>query len=251
MNTNRNGFLESFAQSTPRLHLIFLNHSGPPSKLLSDISTIDLLADKKSTTDFINYCESHPLVNEIRVIPQYRKTEIIVEMHDKSELRFMLIRSMIRKALSCLPVEDISKEATVNEFNMLVASHHHHYEYLLLSCQFASMPFADRYKNYFSAFDFEKRTQIFRYIQPRYDLIINNLEELYQPKANTLLRIMVGLRKDRKNSLLKMVFRVVEYGIFNLIKSFTKKVIHVSPIKDSEPVRSSQNRNKTAGQAIL
>lgn len=104
------------------LKLIFLNHSGPPSKLLSDISSIDLLADKKSTADFISYCESHPLVNEIRIIPQYRKTEIILEFRDRSELRFCLLRSMIRKALSCLQAEKIRNESFVNEFNMLGSS---------------------------------------------------------------------------------------------------------------------------------
>jgi hypothetical protein len=251
MNTHRNGFLESFAQSSALLKLIFLNHSGAPSKLLSDISSIDLLADKKSTSDFISYCESHPLVNEIRIVPQYKKTEIILEFKDNSELRFCLIRKMIRKALSCLTIEKIRKEGYVNEFNMLVASHHHHYEYILLVCQFAGMPFPDRYRNYFSAFNFENRTQIFRYIQPRYDLVINNLEELYQPKSNTVLHIMVGLRKEKYNSLFRMFLRLIEYGLFNLTSFLLKKTIHVSPSGGQSSVVPNQNRNKTAGQAIL
>ena len=46
MNINRNSFLESFALTSPALKLIFMNHLGVPSKLLTDISTIELLADK-------------------------------------------------------------------------------------------------------------------------------------------------------------------------------------------------------------
>jgi len=251
MNTNRNGFLESFAQSTPLLRVIFLNHSGAPEKLLSDFSTIDLLADKKSTAEFITYCESHPLVTELRILPQYRKTEITVEFQDRSELRFILVRSMVRKALTCLPLQEIRKEAFVNEYNMLVATHHHHFEYLMLNCQFAGMPFVDRYRNYFSTFDFEKRTQVFRYIQPRYDFVINNLDELYQPKSGTLLNIMVGLRKEKSNTLFRMLLRLIEYGFFNLFGFITKQVFHVKPSGGKSIHTPGQSSNKTAGQVVL
>lgn len=251
MNTNRNGFLESFAQSTPLLQVIFLNHSGAPGKLLNDISTIDLLSDKKSTAEFITYCESHPLVKELRILPQYRKTEITVEFQDRSELRFILVRSMVRKALSCLPLQDIRKQSFVNEYNMLVAAHHHHFEYLMLNCQFASMPFADRYRNYFSTFDFEKRTQVFRYIQPRYDFVINNLDELYQPKSGTVLKIMVGLRKEKSNTLFRMLMRLIEYAFFNMFGFITKKIRHVKPSGGKSIHTPGQSRNKTAGQVVL
>ena len=251
MKSQRIAFLELFAQSTPLLKLIFLNHSGEPAKLLNDISTIDMLADENSTLDFINYCTSHKHVNTISIIPQYRKTEITIEFKDRSELKFYLLKSMIRKALACLPIDDIRKESYVNEFNMLVSAPHHHYEYVFLSCQFAGMPFAERYKTYFSAFDFENRTKIFRYIQPRYDLVINNLEELYTPKASTLLKIMVGLRKDKRNSLFRMFLRVIEYGFFNLAGIMTKKVVQVFPSSGDSTETAGSRKNNTAGQAVL
>lgn len=251
MNTHRNSFVESFAKSTPLLHLIFLNHSGSPTKLLNDITSIDLLADKKATSDFIAYCATHPMVKEITVAPKFRKTEVIVELIDRSELKFHLIRSMVRKALTCLPAEDIRKDSFVNEFNMLVASSPHHFEYLLLKCQFSGVPFQDRYINHFSGFDFANRTLVFRYIQPRFDLVINNLDELYQPKAGTLLKIMVAERKLKANSLLKMVSRTFEYVIFNLLGFTTKKITHVSPSAGTSKVETGQHRNRTAGQAVL
>lgn len=251
MNTNRHGFLESFAQSSSMLRVIFLNHSGAPGKLLNDISTIDLLADNKSTAEFIAYCESHPLVKQLKIQPLYKKTEITLEFMDRTELKFLLVRSMIRKALTCLPVKDIKKYAIVNEHNMLVAAHHHHFEYLMLNFQFASMPFADRYRNYFSTFDFEKRTQVFRYIQPRYDFVINNLDELYQPKSATLLKIMVGLRKEKSNSLFRMFLRLIEYAFFNLLGFISKKVIHVKPSRGKSIHTPGQSSNKTAGQVVL
>ncbi|MBL0340760.1 MAG: hypothetical protein IPP71_07490 [Bacteroidetes bacterium] len=251
MTSHRINFLEAFAKSTPALNLIFLNHSGAPSKLLNDITSIDLLADKKATSDFVAFCETHPLVIEIHIHPMFGKTEVVVELVDRSEIKFHLIRSMVRKALYCLPVSSIRKDAFVNEFHMLVASHAHHFEYLFLNCQFAGMPLPDRYKNYYSGFDFASRTSIFRYIQPRYDLVINNLDDLYQPKAGIVLSIMVALRKEKENSLFKMMLRTLEYGFFNLFGFITKKVSHLHPSKSGSTEISGQRNNRTAGQVVL
>ncbi len=251
MNSHRIRFVESLAKSSALLNLVFLNHSGAPSKLLNDITSIDLLADKKAIADFVQFCSINSLVKEITIIPQFRKTEIIVELIDRSQLKFHLIVSMVRKALWCLPIADIRKESFVNEFNMLVPSNSHHFEYLLLQYQFAGSPFQDRYKNYFSSFDFTNRTEVFRYIQPRFDLVINNLDELYKPKASTLLKIMVSLRKNKENSLLKMIVRTIEYGFFNLFGVVTKKITHLHPSADNATEVAGQKRNRTAGQAVL
>jgi len=252
MNTHRISFLESLAQNSASMKIVFLNHSGAPANLVADISSIDLLADKKATAAFINFCECHSMVSEIRISPEFRRTEIIVKFTDSTELRFMLLRDMIRKAFSCMHFDEVRRDALTNDHGMRVASNSHHFEYLFLMCQFAQISMPDRYRNYFGSFDFETRTTIFRYIQPRYDLVINTLDELYQPKGSTQLKMMMGLRRDKMNSLFKMFLRVVEYGIFTFLRNFTKKVIVKThtPGNISTGTTPIKNRN-TAGQAVL
>jgi hypothetical protein len=251
MNTDRLAFLENLAAKSAELGTIFLNHSGAPSNMLTGISSIELLADKSVQHAFLNFCLQHPLVKDLTIIPKFRRTEIIVELEDRSELKFNLIRSVIRRSLNCLDIAEIKKEAFVNEFGMLVASAKHQFNYLVLVNQYAQHPMPDRFKNYFSAFDKNVRTTIFRYVQPKYDLVLNTLDELYKPSTSYLLKINSGLRLQKTNSLFKMILRVVEYTIFNAAGSITKKPKHLSPTLRDKARGAAKKPGNTTGQAML
>jgi hypothetical protein len=250
MNIHRNSFFENFAPATPSLQLIFLNHLGAPAKLLNDISTIDLLAEKKSKAAFINYCKSHPLVKGMIITNQFRVTNILVEFLDGSEIRFSLLDNMVRRALLCLNPKAIQKESTTNDFGMLVPCKEHHFEYMTLKCQFNKDPLSERYNTFFATYEFHSRAAIFKFMQKRYNLIYNTLEDLYKPKPNYLLSIMIGLRGDKENTLFRMFIRTIGLALFNLFGFYTKRAIHIKPT----PVKSSQPtspKKSSAGQAIL
>ena len=251
MSINRNDFLESFARSTSSLNLICLNHSGIPTRLLTDITSISLLADKKAVDDFINYCKDHPLVKEIIIYPHYRRATAIVSFNDGSELNFTLLRQMIRKTLVCLDLKEVRSKAFVNEFGMLAPAHEHHYEFMILNCQFSKYVLADRYRNYFATFDLSTRATIFKYIQSRYSMVFNTLEDLYEPKPNTLLTIMIGLRATSKNTLLRMFLRSIEQLLFNIFGMITKRPSRISAESRRHPEAPSTTKKRTAGQAIL
>src|SRR4030095_2630784 len=191
MNINRTDFLEAFARSTPSLNLICLNHSGSPTRLLTDISSITLLADKQGYKDFIEYCKKHQLVKEIIIYPHFRRSTAIVSFRDGSELNFTLLRQMVRKTFNCINVDEVRQKAFINEFGMLVPAPENHFEFMILNCQFSKYILADRYRNYFATFDFNTRALIFKYIQSRFSLVFNTLEDLYEPKPNILLSIVI------------------------------------------------------------
>jgi len=250
MNINRTDFLEAFARSTPALNLICLNHSGSPTKLLTDISSITLLVDKRGYADFVDYCKKNPLVREIVIHPHYRRATAIISFRDGSELNFTLLRHMVRKTINCLDIEDIRQNAFTNEFGMLVPAAEHHYEFMILNCQFSKYVLADRYRNYFAGFDFNTRATIFKYIQTRFNLIFNTLEDLYEPKPNMLLSIVIGLRADRKNSLLRMFLRSIEQLLFNIFGLITKRTIRIESKRRNSPEHSSSNQQRAAGQSL-
>jgi len=224
---------------------------GPPSKLLNDISSIDLLSDKKSKKDFINYCHAHPLVKGLTISPLFRKTNILVEFQDGSEMSFSLISNLVQKALLCLDVKGIRKSAFVNEFGMLIPAKEFHFEYLILKSLISKDPISERYRNYFSGYESTSRTVIFKYIQTRYNLVFNTLEDLYAPKPNMALAIIIGLRAEPENTLLKMFIRSIELIIFNLLRRLSKKEEFIP----SSPVHASGNQSsgkkRSAGQAML
>jgi hypothetical protein len=193
--------------------------------------SIDLLTDKKGVSQFIEYCKSHFLVNEIIILPKFYRTKIQISFIDGSQLNFKLVRKMIKKGLDCIPITDILKHATVNNFGMLIPACHHHFEYLLIKYQFAESAFPDKFQKYFSSLDVNNRTAIFRYIQPKYNLVFNVIEDLYIHKGGVLLKIMVGLRHKKNNSLLKMAFRISQLTLWKISHIFLSSMV-VIPSKN-------------------
>jgi len=250
MSINRNSFIEAFAPSTPGLNLIFLNHLGAPTKLLTDVPTIEMLSDKHAKIAFIEYCKSHPLVKDLVLSPQYRKTNILVQFLDGSEMNFSLITKMVRKTMLCLNIPAIRKSAFINEFGMLVPKKEYHFEYMVLKCQFSKDPLSDRYKNYFAGFEFNERAEIFKYMQTRFNLIFNTLEDLYKPKANMLLAIMIGLRGEKKNSLFQMFLRSFEVAYFRLFGSLIKREVYIKVTPKYNPELNSAENKRSAGHAM-
>lgn len=250
MSIHRNSFIESFAQNSPALNTIFLNHVGAPSKLLTDVPTIELLADKNAINNFIIFCTAHPLVKHIKVSSYYRFKNILVEFVDGSELHFCLLTNMIRKSFLCLNVSDIRKTATVNSFGMLVPELKYHIEYMALKTQFNKDPLSDRYKNYFSGFNFKERAVVFKYLQTRYNLIFNTIEDLYKPKPNIFLTILIGLRSEKENTLFKMFIRSIEITLYRLLSYVSKREKHIIPSLSQAPDFPGRNKN-SARQAML
>jgi len=227
MSINRTDFFEPFARATPQLSLVFLNHTGPPSKLLTDTPAIELLADRITEKNFINYCINHPLVKELVVFPLFFRKKILVEFLDGSELSFVLIRKFVRKTIVCMNSQAIRKSSFVNEFGMMVPSKEHHFEYQVLKCQFDKTQPSDRFQNYTSAYPATARADIFKYIQTRFNPVFNTLEDLYTHKPNMLLTIVIGLRGEKQNTLLRMLFRSIYQGVYNVIRLFRKKEIRI------------------------
>jgi hypothetical protein len=250
MSLNRNTFIEAFAQSSPALNVIFLNHLGAPSKLLADVSTIEMLSDKNATTGFIEYCKSHPLVKDLIVSHNYRRTNILVEFLDGSEMNFCLLSNLVRKALLCLDTAAIRKSAHVNEFGMLVPGREYHFEYMTLRCQFDKDPLSDRYRNYFAGFDLSSRAVIFKYMQTRFNLIFNTLDDLYEPSPKMLLSMMIGLRAEKGNTLFKMFLRAIEFGVFNLLGWYTKKPFQIAVSDKHSPPLPAKEKKRSAGAVL-
>lgn len=252
MSLNRNVFLDSLVKDSVRLNILFLNHSGSPAKLHTDMPSVDLLTNKKGTSALIDYCQSHKLVNQVILTPRFMRTKLQITFNDGSQLHIKIIRKMIRKSLDCLPVDDIVKASKVNDFGMLIPSDRHHFEFILLKYQFSESAFPDKYQKYFSSLDISSRTEIFRYIQPKYNLVFNVIEDLYVPKGGVLLKIMIGLRHLPNNTLLKMALRILHQGFWNLSNLFSQRSI-VLPAKifggsqsgesiGKEPERKTANR---------
>ncbi len=242
---HRNLFLDSFIKSSSDLEVIFLNHSGSPEKLLTDIQSIDLLAEKEYSVRTIDHIKTHPLVAKVRVVPQYRYSDVWVEFKDHTALRFRLIRTLIRRGLRFLTPAEIRATKTINNFGMPIPSEGIHFEYLILTAQFNKIHLADRYRNHFNSLEFKNRSEIFGHIHQRLSLVIHKLDDLYEYSSSMLFRITVALRKRKGNSLLRLVFRLTEQAAFGLTKNlFFKEQIFQSQYVPVPPVEKDSTKSE-------
>jgi hypothetical protein len=229
MQTKRSAFLEALIKVSPDFNTVFLNHCGNPVKLLSDIQVIEILATRKSFKLFRDFALSNLLVSKVDVTPSFRKKEVWVELNDGTALHFMFYHELIYHSMSLISVKEFIKVAAVNEFGMLTLPVPYQFDYLALNVQFTNIPMADRFRNFFSSLDQPSRTMVFAFMQPRYDLVMNVIEDLYQPAGHLKYKMMVGLRHAGRNSLLRLAVRLIQQGIFGILHIFTPRTNSLIP----------------------
>ncbi|HEX5001180.1 MAG TPA: hypothetical protein VFW78_01685 [Bacteroidia bacterium] len=244
MNTNRVLFLESFIKASPALKTVFLNQSGNPLKLLSDTSVIEVLSSKKSFHDFTEFALSDPLISKLDVIKHFLKKEVWIELTDGSALHFMFIHQPVAQGLSLLNTKDFYETAETNEFGMLVPHYTRQFEYHVIKVQFTGEPMADRFRALIKNMDSAARQQVFNHIQPKFNLVISVLEELFEPLSRIKYNMVVSLRHSKRNSLFMLTLRLIRMGIFKLLRFFAPKS------KTFVPDPGQQHHKKASDSAI-
>lgn len=235
----RNELIEAIVSNSNRLQCVILNPCGPAAKLQTDQSTIDLLVDNIGEADFLEFCRSNKFVKEIVIDRRFKRKKVSVKMLDGSEVSLKLIRDMVMKTLSTLPVDDIFESSNENQYGIMVPSVEHQFEYILMKSQFSKTAFPDKYQKYFSAMDPAIRSTIFRYMQLKYNFVFNVIEDLYKPKNSLLFKITIGLRALPENSLGRMIWRGTQYFLWNIGNVFCRKTKRLGPLVENPSVEKS------------
>lgn len=240
----RNLFIEALAKESATLNAAFLNHTGTPDSLQTDLSSVDLLINKSSLPAFFLYCKTHDMVKRYTITKQHYQTALLFSFEDGSELKMNLIQNKQNNGLLLLPVTAIFASAVLTPTAFLSPSCEHHYEYILLTCQLDSVPVPDRYKKYFSAMSTEKRVRIFSYLQKKYSLIFNSIDDLYSPDTNIRLQLIIGLRKLKENTLSKILFRFIKVRLFSLT-AILRKPLLITATPDTEKKQPPANERES------
>jgi hypothetical protein len=248
---HRAQFLDTFIKASPVLGTVFLNHSGAPEKLLSDIQAIDILAEKEVFKRTLLYIKSNQLVSNVHLIPKYGMNEIWVEFLDHTELRFRMFHSFTYKGIRTISAKFIRENSITNNYGMLVPNEEVHFEYLILHTQFGKTNMADRYRNYFGSLTFEERSRIFGHIHSRFSLVIHTLNDLYEYKPGTNFKMVLALRKRKGNSLFRIFLRLTGHLFFGIMKPvlFREKT-HESNSEKIEIGPRSEKKDPASGAAV-
>lgn len=241
----RNDLIDAIISNSKHIACVFLNPAGSPAKLHSDLSTIDLLVNKRGEEKFLLFCRSQVHVKEVEVVPRFLRKKVSVKMEDGSEVHLKLIRNMVHKTLCTLPVDEILKTCTENIHGMLVPAIEYQFEYNMMKSLFSHEEMPDKYQKYFSALEPSVRSSIFKYLQSKYNFVFNIIEDVYRPKNSLLLKITYGLRALPENSLANLALRSFRLLLWNVGFLFfgRKKTLGpvFSPSQKAEPLPSAKS----------
>lgn len=240
----RNLFIEALAKASASLSAAFLNHTGSSDSLQTDLSSVDLLIDKSTMPSVVHFCKTHSLVKQFIITRLPYSSSFRLSFDDGSELRMNLIENKLRNGLLIIPTKALLSSAIITHSEFLTPSCEYHYEYFFVQCQLERVPFPDRYRKYFSSLGTEKRACIFSYLQKKYNLIFNSIDDLYIPDDNTRLQLIIGLRKLKENTLSKIFVRFIKVRLYSLTAVFRKPQLITATI-DTEKKQPPANERET------
>lgn len=91
-----------------------------PPKDLSDYADIDLLTDKTTAQNLLQYLRKHILVKRIKMQPQSHMLSIVVVLQDGSVLALDLIWQLKRKAMEFMKVSEVINRSKRNDYGVKI-----------------------------------------------------------------------------------------------------------------------------------
>ncbi len=178
MNTDRKRFIAYFIKHISALRYVFLKYIAVSADQIAENSDLDLLIDRKQLYRFLEIIRAGSRINRIHIHQKSFVTFVSVYFEDQSYLELDLINRFDRKGIIFMDSEEVLEHATTNKEGIKVPFTGHHFEYIMLFYMLNGSKTDDKYIQYFATYTFEERAKIFAYVRPKYDLIINTLDEL-------------------------------------------------------------------------
>jgi len=191
--TQRSLFIEAFntqLRKTAHAYLKFTEGSLAHLKLSSDL---DILVVKEDLSEMLIFCKKQQNVARVKVYTKSFMTTVELYFKDNSFLSLDLIHQFKRKAIQMLDAKPLLISAMPNASGVMVPSVKFDFEYCFLfySLNGASIP--QKYQEHYSLQNQKQNNSVFNYLNKKYQLNLNNYEELFDFNPFVKLKIRLKL----------------------------------------------------------
>ncbi|MFN8154942.1 MAG: hypothetical protein U0Y08_11685 [Bacteroidia bacterium] len=220
MNQRRR-YIEYYFREISGLRYALLKFTHESVADIPESSDIDMLIDQNARREFLEIIGKGPDIKRIHLSKKSFATYVSLLFNDGSYLEIDLLFRFDRKGILYLDPQEILDHAIDLPGGIKTASVYHNFEYVLLFYLLNSASVPQRYRDYFSTFTFEQRSEIFTHITGRYKVNINVLDELYdfQSRFTAKIRSYVHHRKANRN--IQLLFHKLRY-----LRDLTHDAIH-------------------------
>lgn len=211
MKTDRNSFIAYFIKHITSLRYVFLKYLADSVDLIGENGDIDMLIDKKQLYRFLEIIRAGSNINRITIQQKSFVTFVSIYFDDHSYLELDLITRFDRKGLIYMDNEEVLENAVLNKENIKVPFSGHHFEYIMLFYMLNESDADKKYPEHFSKYSFEQRAEIFAYIRPKYDYVINTLDELLVFKNRIYQQTLSLIKEDEANKGIDRIVNRIKY----------------------------------------
>lgn len=179
MHTDRNQFLVFLAKECSGLNYVFLNYTFNSIFDIHSSDKLELLIDKEDYASLLYVISSGKDISKIKTKKVLYAQVIDIKFTDHSSLSFQIKTTIERNGIVLMNSSEILKESVYNEQHIKTPSPRHLFEYIVIYNLLQKKNVEDKIVNFFNAFSKETRAKIFAHIVPKYNFVINVLDELY------------------------------------------------------------------------
>lgn len=227
MNNSRQIFIAYFLDAISDLRYAYLKFAYQSVSEIPETSDIDLLIDKHELNSFLDIIRKGENIEKVDLHRKSYVTFVSVYFHDGTYLEIDLINRFERKGIIYLDSETVLNHA-VKKGNLKLACEHHNFEYIMLFNLVNDSDVPQRYRDYYSTFSFQDRSEIFAYLCNKYDLSINLLDELYDKKLRGPKKILRQVYTQPINKGIPKLLHKIRYASDMLRDAINSKGITVT-----------------------
>ncbi len=208
---NRKEFVRYFFNALVNIDYALLKYTSATLNDIPETSDIDLLVAESQLSAIIKIINDGSKVEHVQVHSKSFVSFVSIYFKDQGYLELDLIHRFDRKGTIYLEAEDVLRNAMSNTEGLKLASHYHHFEYVMLFYLLNGEEVPYRYQSYFTALNANDRVQIFSYLCDKYKLHINTLDDLYEPHKRHRKKIVTTISNYNTNKGLSKLGNKANY----------------------------------------
>ena len=210
MNQRRR-YIDYFFREISGHRYALLKFTQTSADEIPETSDIDMVIAQESRREILDIIGKGPDICRIHLSKKSFATYVSLLFNDGTYLEIDLLFRFDRKGILYLEPEEILDFAIDLPGGLKAASHHHNFEYILLFYLLNGASVPQRYRDYFSTFTFEQRSEIFLHITARYKVNINVLDELYDVNTRFSKKIVAYVHSRNTNKHLFLCLHKLRY----------------------------------------
>lgn len=232
MNSGRNRFLTFLTQNISGLNYVMLNYVYDDITQLPQTEPLEILIDKDDYKALLYVLSTAKEINRLKTKKSLQLQLVHIKFSDHSRLVIKIRVSLERKGIVFMNADEVISSSIVDKENIKLPAAMFQFEYLLLTSVLSKKEVEEKYRKHFSKMNFETRCKIFAHIRPRYNFVLNVLDDLYTFNNNYYRKIKKTIRSDKQNTGWRYAWHKLRFYVDYLIRVFVNSL---------EQIRSSDS----------